>query len=416
LSYGLLYPEPVKPRTVLLDLAAAEPRAAARAARNGGGERYRVVLEAGELVLLRRDDGGAGPRVLMAGELVSASTVLDVINTVAASRWAGTLQVLGDGARRVLGFARGVLRHAQSDHPEDRLDKILARQGVLSPAQVEAVVREGRPDQRLGELLVERRLISRPELFTHLRRQMEEILLAAVLVDRGAYVFTVDDEGEEAPAATAHIPVQHLLLTAAERVDQLSRYRRLVPDPALCPEVEPGVEVTRLDPRAQLVLGYCNGVRSVAEIAAETWLGRYETTEVVYRLARDRCVRLREPQPTPLQLAARLVEPFNDLLREIHVALDRWGDRERARRDLAAWAAGDAERQLLAASLDGDGAVDADAVAQGLVENRSETRLEDLRHALHEMTSYALFNVSLWLPREVERELARHVEEGLRRA
>ena len=202
----------MKPKLVRLDDGLGRPRAAdGRDGRGARDDRYRVMLDGDELVILYRDPEGAGEgeagRVLMAGEIVGPSTVLEVINVIASSRWQGTLKILAADAHRVLGFARGVLRHARSDHPEDRLDKVLTRGGVLRPAQVEAAMREIRPDQRLGEVLVERGLIGRQELFAHLEKQMEEILLAAVLEEQGAYLFTLSDEAEPPPSATVYIPV-----------------------------------------------------------------------------------------------------------------------------------------------------------------------------------------------------------------
>jgi hypothetical protein len=394
--------------------AAREPRGP----REPGRDPYRVLLDGGELLILHRDgepgeDGESG-RVLMAGEIVGPSTVLEVINVIASSRWQGTLRILAADAHRVLGFARGVLRHARSDHPEDRLDKVLTRNDLLHPAQVEAAMRDIRPDQRLGEVLVERGLISRQQLFAHLQKQMEEILLAAVLEERGSYLFTVLDDADAPPSATVHIPVQHLILTAAERVDSMAMYRRLVPDPDLCPEVEPGVEVTRLDPKARLVVGYSTGARSLREIASETWLGRYQTTATVYRLIRDGHLRLVAPRRTARQVADGLAAGFNELLREIYDAIDRWGDRRRARRELAAWVAEDPDRELVRAGLNGDGLLDAAAIAEALSPNASDPQVEAARQTLHELTAYALFTASLWLPREVERDLSRRVNERLK--
>jgi Domain of unknown function (DUF4388) len=407
-------------KTVRLDYRVRPPRPGdPHEARAGRDERYRVLLDAGELVVLHRDGAGAaddGGRVLMAGEVLSPSTVLEVVNLIASSRWVGTLQVFGADAHRTLGFSRGVLRHAKSDHPEDRLDKVLCRAGALSPTEVESAMRDIRPDQRLGEVLVERRVLSRQQLFTHLEKQMEEILLAAVLEEAGCYLFTVDDEPDPPPSATVHIPVQHLILTAAERVDNMDRFRRLIPDLEMCPEIEPGVEVTRLDADSRLVVGYCTGRRSVREIASETWLGRYQTAAVLYRLLRDGHARLAPPRRTAREEAARLVGPFNELLREIWDAIETWGDRRRARREVAAWIADDADRELLRTALDGDGLIDPTAIAEALVEPTADQQLDAARSTLTELTAYALCTASLWLPREVERDLARRVNERLQTA
>lgn len=383
-----------------------------------GGGRYRKVFRAGDLVLIQRVDDSQEPdemdRVLMAGEIFDSTTVLEVINVIGSSRWAGVLHIHGRDSHRVLGFGRGVLRYARSDHPEDRLDKVLVRAGVLNPARLESVMRGIRPEQRLGELLVETGLLERRQLFTCLREQMEQIMLSAVLVRRGCYTFIVPSQDETPPDATAHIPLQQLLLDAAERVDRLSSYRRLVPNLEFRPEVEPGVVVTHLDPRARLVLGYCDGERSVEEIASESWLGRFETVATLYDLVREKRIRLRPPRRTPEQTAGVLVEPFNETLRDIYRTVARYGDVARVREELRAWVLEDDERQVLAQALNGDGLLSSEPLAASLRTAGTRHHREALEDTLHELTTFALFSASLPLPRGEERELARRVQQRLR--
>jgi hypothetical protein len=64
--------------------------------------------------------------------------------------------------------------------------------------------------------------------------------------------------------------------------------------------------------------------------------------------------------------------------------------------------------------LDGEGLLDVALVAAHLAGPAAERRAETLRGELHELTAYALFTSSLWLPREIERELSGRVHEGLK--
>lgn len=390
------------------------------AAGNGRGDEasdaYRVAVETPGLLVLRRANGadGAAGQVLLAGEIVADSTVLEIVNLIASSRWVGTLHIYGPDSHRALGFAHGVLRHARSDHPEDRLDKVLCRSKVVSPADVEAVMREMHPDQRLGELLVARGLIERRQLFDQLQRQMEQVLLSSVLENRGSFVFLVH-EHEPPPSATAHIPVQQLILTAAERVDRYAGFLRLIPDLDHRPEVAAGVEVARLDPRSRLVAGYCDGQRSLRQIASETWLGRFETLETVDRLLRRGCLRLLPPSRSTRRAVSDLVAPFNELLRDVLDTLARSGDGRPLHGELAAWAETSEDGEPLRGCLGPDGQVEPAALATAIGEPISDMRLDGVRHALYELTSYALFTAALRLPRPTERELAGRVNERLSR-
>lgn len=391
--------------------------------RHGGGEsleeRYRVVVETRDLLLLRRiggEDDGVRERALMAGEILDGTTILEVINLIASSRWVGTLHVRGPDSRRSLGFYRGGLRYARSDHPEDRLDKILFRIGMLNPAQVEEAMRDIRPDQRFGELLVERGFLERRQLFGALRRQMEQTLLSTVLVEHGSYLFSVSEDDETPPEASAHLPLQQLLLDAAERVDRLASFRRLVPDLNTRPTVEPGVEVTHLDRRARLVLGYADGERSIEEIASETWLGRFETVATVYELVRNGKVRLRPPERSPQGSAQALVAPFNTSLNDIYRTAEQHDEADRVRREIAMWAEEETDLDLPEKALDGDGLFRVEAIADVLCTADTPHQREAIAQALHQAVSFALFSASLGLPRQEERELARRVHRRLRTA
>ncbi len=378
---------------------------------------YRILSSLPNLLVLQREeepgeDRGRG-HVLMAGEVLADTTILDVVNVIVASRWAGTLHVHGPDAHRAFGFDRGVLRHATSDHPEDRLDKVLFRIGVLTPALAETVMRELKPHQRFGEVLVERGLIDRKDLFRHLQSQMEEIFFSAALESEGGYLFQVADDASPAPTLLAHIPAQQLLFHAAERTDRVREFQRLIPDESMRPEVLPGVDLAQLKPRSRLVLGYCDGKRSVREIASETWLGRFHTLRIVHGFLQQDRVRLFPPTRTTRELALGLVAPCDRALREIWKAVEDGSDIQRLRRELAEKIDENEYRHHLRGVVRPDGGLDSEKISTWLSSLQIRDRQEVVEHTLHELTSFALFFASLTLPRDAERELAKKVNQHL---
>ncbi len=378
---------------------------------------YRLLSSLPELLVLHKeadDNGGRAPeRILMAGEILSNSTVLEVMNMIVASRWAGTLHVHGPDSHRSFGFDRAALRHATSNHPEDRLDKILFRIGVLTPAQAEAVLRELKPDQRFGEVLVERGLIERRKLFEYLQTQMEEVFFSAVLEREGSYAFCVRGEGEPAPSVIAHLSAQQLLFAAAERLDQFKDCQQLIPDLRSRPELAPEVDLTRLRSKDRLVLSYCDGQRTLREIASETWLGRYETLRIVHGYVLKGHLRLLQPAKTTEELAEGLSDPFSQALEEIFDAVKRNGTVSHLRRDLKGKINESEHHEHLHRIVSAKGKVDPEGIADWLGNLKIRDRTELVGHTLHELASFALFNASLTLPRAEERELAEKVNHHL---
>ncbi len=413
---------PVKAKTLILADKNGTPQALVDdpkgKLRSGLGS-YEVLSTMPDLLVLRKQTEGAdsGPpgRVLMAGEILGDSTIIDVVSVIVSSRWAGTLHVYGVDARRTFGFDKTALVHAASDHPEDRLDKIMFRIGVLTPAQAEAVMREVKPGQRFGEVLIERGLIERKRLFEHLQRQMEEIFFSAVLEREGAYLFCVFDQAAPAPSMIAHLPAQQLLMSAAERLDQVRDFQKLISDEQMRPELEPEVDLTKLRPRSRLALSYCDGQRTLREIASETWLGRFHTLRIVHRFLLLGQVRLLPRNRTTSELGEGLATPFAEALREVFGAVESNGTLSRLRRELMERIEASEHRDELRRVLDDKGEVDHGAITKWLTELEIRDRVELIGHTLHELAAFALFNASLTLPRSEERDLAGKVQRHLAR-
>ncbi len=379
--------------------------------------RYRPIGRSPQLLVLRREAGAAidGPedRILMSGEILFENTVLEVVNMIVASRWTGALHVYGPTSHRVLGIDKGALRFAQSDDPEDRLNKVLFRLGVLSPSESEEVERWPKSDQRFGEAMLRQGLLQEKELFEHLERQMTEILFSATLDREGCYLFTVGERWATGASVTAHISMQQLLFDAAERLDRYAEFEKLVPDLLLCPEVRSGIEVTRLGPRERRVLGFCDGTRSVREISRESWLGRFGTMAVVYELVRRDCVDLRSPRHNLEETARRLVEPFAEALQDITTALGKNGELKRLHGELNRWVQGSDLEQYLGPALTERLTVDPYQIASVLEGLQVRDRVEIVEHALQELVAFALFTASLSLTRDDERALQQRVQQRL---
>ena len=379
---------------------------------------FTVAVSSPQMLILQRlgDDESevSSGRILMAGEVVSHTTVLDIVNVISASRWAGSLHVYGTDSHRTLTFDKGALQSASSNHPDDRLNKVLVRMGVMTPASVESVMRSLEPPARLGKLLVEQGYISRPQLFDLLNKQTEEIFFSAILEIQGSYAFVVGDESGVQPSTIAHIPVQELLLRGAERLDSLKQFESLVPDIELCPEMQTGVEVTQLDPKTRMVLAMSNGERSLREIATETWLGKFETMKITRELVKKGQVRLRPRTPSTQEEIRRLVGSFNELLRYIFSTVEQHGSVVQTREEINRWLEKSTRAGLVPGGVGEDGSIALDPSLTAARRNDDLQLAGLVRETLYALASFALFAASLSLPLEEERKLAQEVYRRLR--
>jgi hypothetical protein len=341
--------------------------------------------------------------------------VLEVVNIVATASWRGELTVLDGRTRRVLAIDQGALKYATSDHPDDRLGQVCYRHGVLSRTELDQLLREVGPEKRLGQLLLERGILSQEQLFSQLQRQIEQIFFSALLARGGHYVFSVPDEDAEPPAHSVHLPVTILLMEGVQRIDEMALFRERIPHDDLCPVPQPRAAQLTLDENAQLVLAYSDGQRTIEEISRETGLGHFMTIKALYGMIQQSGVILRPKKALDADAVKRLVTAFNDILRDIFMAVATYGGIDQTRTTLEAWIHGSGYAPVFGEEVEEDGCIDVNTVIASLKTTDAENPMEALHQALHELAAFALFAATTTLPRDQEHTLSRDVNTRLKK-
>ena len=155
----------------------ADEDARLRLGRRAGDFELAAVLP-GLVFLLEKD----GPKVAMAGEILTRMTIMEIGNMIASAAWRGELHVIGEH-HRAMRFDQGALRGARSNSPDDRLGEVLFRAGVLSRAQVREIAEQVGPNSRFGELCVKGGYVDAGELYKYLQKQATDVFFNALIVD-----------------------------------------------------------------------------------------------------------------------------------------------------------------------------------------------------------------------------------------
>lgn len=395
-------------------------RGAERRLRDRHG-RYRLVVDAPGLVILREEFNpdlgplGAGTRVAMAGELLSRTSVLEVVNIIASAGWRGELHIFDGATHRVLAIDQSALKYALSDGHDDRLGQVLYRHGVLSRAELDQVLREVGPEKRLGHLLLERGTLTQEQLYAQLQKQVEQIFFSALLTRAGHYVFSVPDDTAEPPAHSVHLPVQALLMEGVQRIDEMALFRERIPNDELCPVVEAKATRLSLDENAQTILAYADGQRTIEAIARESGLGEFMTIKSIYGLLQQGGVSLRPRTAVDAEAVKRLVRAFNEVLRDIFMAVATYGGIDQTRSTLEAWIHGSGYAPIFGEKVGEDGSIALDTVVEALGQVNVDNPMQGLQQALHELSAFALFAATTTLPRDQELALSRDVNTRLKR-
>ncbi|HEX6694592.1 MAG TPA: DUF4388 domain-containing protein [Longimicrobiales bacterium] len=220
------------------------------------------------------------------GSLREAS-LADVCQLLSLGFKTGCLSV-ADGSRfGQIFFEKGRITYARIVNRRDRLGDLLVRDGVLRQDQLEQVLAEQskEPDRRVGELLVEHGYISRNDLASYVRLQIEEAIYHLFTWSRGNFYFEVDERPEA--DILVSINPESLMLEAARRVDEWGLIQKKIPSMDLLFEIERnrlrGAPVT-LTPEQELVVGLFDGSRTVQEVVDETGLTEFSVGKALYGL------------------------------------------------------------------------------------------------------------------------------------
>ena len=366
-------------------------------------------------VLARASKGGSRARWLMAGEIVSRTTVMEVVSMLAQNGWSGELGIHSAALSRHLNLGDGVLRAARSAVPNERLGELMVGLNLLSPAELEQCVGAEDKERRLGEIALEGGFVTREQLFAALRLQMRLIFQNALLETSGHYVLLqAPDEEAYAPAFLEHIPLQELLMDSVRRIDEMAVFRQRVPNGEVCPVLsERGYRITL---RASLrpVLALSDGEHSVLDIAHALHKDEYETTKLVCHLLQIGAVEIKHQRALNRQEALRMIARFNQVLRRIFEQTQRQGRGQDLYRTLTAWVDDSPPLALyFSDTLSIEGELGPERVVARLVGHDEQPPLESLHQALQELAAFAMLSAGSMLPRDAERALSQLVRQQL---
>ncbi len=161
-------------------------------------------------------------------------SLADIIQVVAGSQKSGILYVNTDEGRSTIVFKNGFVVSASKPDLTSRLGQLLRKQNGISQAELEMCLGEqhqtGRP---LGEILLERLLVTREQLQTLMRIQVMETLNEIVNLGEGSFSFHSDIQ---LPTDQISFDAQHLLLDVAFLQDTTRRQQKPVEEDGFSPQ------------------------------------------------------------------------------------------------------------------------------------------------------------------------------------
>jgi hypothetical protein len=295
---------------------------------------YRVV-RAGAVVFMILDENTGtalkdGESLALAGDVKSVG-LLSLMNLLGQSRETGRLVVKSGEVERVVLLKNGDVASVGSNLPRDRLGTFLVRLGRVREADLErAQALCAQTGQRIGQVLVQQKLVEPHELWGCIQEQITELFAEVTQWQDGSFILYRVPPEHPFPS-TPPLSMQGLLLEAVRRADEMSVFRERIAS------VNARLKRTAKPPKADLppeekeALAKFTPEASVAELARALQTNEFEATRVAYQLLKAgliELVKMAAPAGPTFRLKnedKERIDIYNLAFREIRDELARAG-------------------------------------------------------------------------------------------
>jgi hypothetical protein len=353
----------------------------------------------------RRDDWD-GSIVRLAGEITHPGALCDILAMLAQTGWRGQLFVLEGESQRSLYFDQGNVLGVTTSVENEHLGAVMYRFGALGHAEYLATQQRIERGERFGDVAVALGFLTREQIYSYIRRQIEEVAFAALAVSDGMFYF-LDGMDESRLASSQAVSANALLMDLVTRLDEMKYFRVKIPSKDHVPIRVEG----RDHPSDDTVACYLaiDGKRSIEEIGRCTGKGEFAVTKQIYALVQSKHVLIRPPR---LGGPAALVETANEALRVVYATATAGGCWPAVADSLSSFVLGAGVYDILfvGAGPNECGELASARVAENSLVIASGADPEALvKQLLHEYVSFALFSAGGLLGPTAEEPMRREL-------
>lgn len=196
-------------------------------------------------------------------------TLPDILRPLVHGKRTGPLRLIRGRLAKTVYLSQGRVIFATSTDPDDRLGEMLLRKGVISYRALEESVRAIREGKRQGTLLVENGAIRSRDLIEGVTEQVQEIVYSLFLWEEGTFAF---EEGDlpSREVIVLRMSTADLLMEGIRRVRRWTRIRAgvggLDQKYALSPDAPGLMDAMSLQKEEVALVATLDGVMTLEEI------------------------------------------------------------------------------------------------------------------------------------------------------
>lgn len=243
-------------------------------------------------------------------------------------RETGVLRVECGPYVKSLYMSDGDVVFASSNDPDDRLGECLLRRGVITVGQYLESARRIAPGHRQGEILVDMGALTPDDLVEGVSQQLYDIIFSLIPLTAGGYSLSLEGYSTE-DLITLSVSLPVLLFRGMERVKRWSimhpvvggtetRLRRAAGLPPFYQKLD-------LTAEQEHVLSLCGQGLPISALMDASYLNPFETYRMLWIGLTlglvEREGKAAEGSPAPAWNAEQVIEHYNDLFAYLHRAL-----------------------------------------------------------------------------------------------
>jgi uncharacterized protein DUF4388 len=229
----------------------------------------------------------------------------DLLQFLAAGRKSGTLKFDQGKITKQVYFKNGKICGSKSNDPREYLGQVLLHYGKVDEVQLQ-IARELQRSSgaKLGEVLVEQGFLTEDDVLETLKTRTLDAIYDLFVWTDGDFEF-FDDEPLPEELVPIEVEPTNLIMEGIYRIDELARYRTLVPSDRSILELNAGwTSSLKLGKEFRQILFLVEKKMSVAEICYHMHASAFHVYGQLYTLVSEGIARVigEKPEETPLPL------------------------------------------------------------------------------------------------------------------
>lgn len=220
-------------------------------------------------------------------------SLTDLLQFLGAGRKSGTLKFDQGIITKQVYFKEGMIVGSKSNDPREYLGQVLLHYGKVDEEQLKAAREVQRTSgAKLGEVLVEQGFLTENEILDILKTRTLDAIYDLFVWSNGDFEF-YDDETLPDDLSLIEVEPTTVIMEGIYRIDELSRYRTLVPSDRSVLELNAGwTSSLKLGKEYRQILFFVEKRMSVAEICYHMHASAFHVYGQLYTLIREGVARV----------------------------------------------------------------------------------------------------------------------------